>query len=373
MAEENGKTRREDERPVLTSHRIVTTRLELPYRTIARVILTVVLLWLLVDLWSILLLLIIGLLLTAALYPPVLWLERHGFSRGRAVAAIFFGLLALVALILVLAIPPIVEEGTQFAQNLPEYVQKSEGILQSRYPSVYQRLEDFAQRQAEQGLSFSLPVPQVISVGAGIVQGLSNTLIVLVMTAYLLTGGERIYRWSVRYLPDHLEARVRQTLPEISRTVSGYALGQLTLSTSFGIFTFIVLSATGVPQPVFLALMAAFMDAIPMIGVVIATIPAVLLALTQGWVQAVIVFAAYMIYQQIENYLIAPRVYGERLQISAFAILLAVLIGGELLGILGIFMALPLAAAVPAIERIWIAPLRAKARQEPSPAVGDDG
>jgi predicted PurR-regulated permease PerM len=334
------------------------TKIELPWRTVAKVLLTFVLIWLLFELWSILLLVIVGLLLTAALYPPVTWLERKGVTRGRAVALIFFGLLAFISLLLLLVIPPMIEDGAAFVEDLPEQVTRTQGLLQDRYPSIYERLEEFAQRQADEGISIPLPVPQVLSVGAGIISTLSNTLIVLVITAYLLTGGSRIYQWSVRYLPDKYETRVRETLPEISRTVSGYVAGQLALSTMFGVFTFVTLTLVGVQQALFLALVAAFMDAIPMVGVVLATVPAVLLALIEGWPEALIVFAAYMVYQQIENYILSPRIYGSQLQISSFAILMAVLIGGQLLGILGVLMALPIAAAIPAIERIWIEPLR---------------
>ncbi|MGH2562421.1 MAG: AI-2E family transporter [Thermomicrobiales bacterium] len=350
------------------------TKIELPWRTMARVILLLVLIWLLLELWSTLLLVIVGLLLTAALYPAVTWLEKRGLTRGRAVAVIFFGLLALVSLLLLLVIPPMVEEGADFVEDLPAQVERTQGLLQDRYPSVYTRLEEFAQRQAEEGVSIPLPVPQVLSVGAGIITGLSNILIVVVITAYLLTGGGRIYRWLVRYLPNHYETRVRQTLPEISRAVSGYVAGQLALCTLFGIFTLAVLSIVSVQQALFLALLAAIMDAIPMIGVVIATIPAVLMALVEGWVPALIVFTAYMLYQQLENYVLSPRIFGNRLQLSSFAILMAVLIGGQLLGILGIFLALPIAAAIPALERIWITPLREASMAESAvPAGGASG
>ncbi|MGH2534281.1 MAG: AI-2E family transporter [Thermomicrobiales bacterium] len=347
------------------------TEVELPWHTMARVILLLVIIWLLFELWSTLLLVIVGMLLAAALYPAVTWLEGRGLTRGRSVAVVFFGLLALTSLLLLLVIPPMIEESADFVEDLPSQVERTQGLLQDRYPSVYQRLEEFAQRQAEEGVSIPLPVPQVLSVGAGIITALSNTLIVLVITAYLLTGGGRIYQWSVRYLPDRYETKVRQTLPEISRTVSGYVAGQLALSTMFGTFTFITLTLVGVQQAAFLSLLAAFMAAIPMVGVVLATIPAVLLALVEGWPEALIIFAAYVLYQQVENYFFSPRIFGNRLQLSSFAILMAVLIGGQLLGVLGIFLALPLAAAIPAIERIWIEPLRtASIAESATPAAG---
>ena len=136
-------------------------------------------------------------------------------------------------------------------------------------------------------------------------------------------------------------------------------VGQLITSAMFGLFTSGVLTLVGVPQPVLLALLAALMDAIPIAGILIATVPAALLALTESWMAAAIVVAAYFAYQQVENYLIVPRVYRGTLQISSFAVLVAVLVGGQLLGILGVLLALPVAATLPVVERIW--------RGEPAP------
>jgi predicted PurR-regulated permease PerM len=229
--------------------------------------------------------------------------------------------------------------------------------LQDRYPSLYERLQNFAQQQSEGGtIAADLPLPQILSAGAGIVQAVSNTVIVMVITAYLLLDGARIYRWSVRYLPDKQEVKVRQAMPEISKVVSGYVVGQVITSLLFGIFTFIVLSIAGVPQPLFLALLAGILDAVPIVGVFIATIPAFLLALTVSVPAAIAVLIAYVVYQQIENYVIVPRVYRNTLQISSFAVLIAVVIGSELLGIIGVLIALPLAAAIPVVERVWIQP-----------------
>jgi predicted PurR-regulated permease PerM len=333
----------------------VIARIELPWRTVAKVILTIAILWLIVRLWSILLLLLIGMLLTAALNPAVVWLQKRGLGRSAAVSVVLLGLLAVFALFLLILIPPIVDETGKFIDDLPAQVERTQGLLQKRYPSLYERLQTFAQRQAEGGaIPLNLPVPRILSAGAGIVQGISNAVIALVITAYLLVDGARIYRWTVRYLPDDQEAKVRQALPEISQVVSGYVVGQVITSLLFGIFTFVVLSIAGVPQPLFLALLAAIFDAIPIVGVFIATIPAVLLALTVSVPTAIVVLVAYVVYQQVENYVIVPRVYRDTLRISSFAVLIAVIIGSELLGIIGVLIALPIAAALPVVERIWI-------------------
>ncbi|MFL5759632.1 MAG: AI-2E family transporter [Thermomicrobiales bacterium] len=315
--------------------------------------LTIILL--IVRLWSILLLFIIGLLLTAALSPAVDWFQRRGLRRGTAVSCVLLALLIGFVLTLLILIPPIVSETSIFIKNSPDYVAHTKGVLQDRYPSLYQRLINYADQKSANGeIPVNLPVPRILAAGAGVFQVISDTVVVFVITAYLLLDGQRIYKWSVRYLPDNQERKVRQAMPEISSVVSGYVVGQVLTSLLFGIYAFVVLSLAGVPQPLFLALLAGILDAVPIVGVFIATIPAVLLALTVSIPVAVIVVVAYVLYQQVENYVIVPRVYRGTLQISSFAVLVAVIIGSELLGIIGALMALPIAAAIPVVERIWI-------------------
>jgi predicted PurR-regulated permease PerM len=254
-----------------------------------------------------------------------------------------------------LLIPPLVDESKELYKRLPGLVERSEGLLQQRYPNLYQRLQEFADRQAEGGsLEIPFSLPDILSIGVGIASGIGDLFVALVMTAYLLLDGQRVYRWSVRYLPDSQEAKVRQAIPEISHVVSGYIAGQVLTSMMFGVFSFLLLTVLGVPQAIFLAVLAAIMDAVPIVGVAIATVPAALLAFTVSLTAAVIVVAAYIVYQQIENHIIVPKIYSDTLKISSFAVLVAVVIGGELLGIIGVLLALPIAAAIPVVERIWI-------------------
>ncbi|MEA2593828.1 MAG: hypothetical protein QOF01_297 [Thermomicrobiales bacterium] len=328
----------------------MTTRIELPFKTIARVILTLAFLWLLARIWNILLLLFIAVLLAAAVNPIIRRLQRQGVPRGGAVAIVFLALLATLAGILLLVIPPLIDEGRAFAADLPSYVEKTQRLLRDN-PDLYQRIQDAANRgSADPGVVFQ----GFLAFSSGLIAAISNTVIVLVMTIYILADGKRIYAWCMRYLPEKQEDKVSRALPEISRVVSGYVIGQLITSAMFGAFTFVVLTLVGVPQPLFLAILAAFADAIPIAGVLIATVPAVLLALTVSWPAAAIVLVAYIAYQQIENYIIVPRVYRDTLHVSSFAVLISVLIGGQLLGIIGVLLALPIAAAIPTIERIWI-------------------
>jgi predicted PurR-regulated permease PerM len=153
--------------------------------------------------------------------------------------------------------------------------------------------------------------------------------------------------------PGHAR-KLQRTFPAVARVVNGYVTGQAINSTLFGLFTLILLSALGVPSAAVLALIAAIGDAIPQVGVTLATIPAVLLALTQSVQTALIVLVAFAIYQMIENYVTSPRIFSQTLQLRPLVTLIAILIGGKLLGIVGVLLALPVAAAIPAITEIWL-------------------
>jgi len=338
-------------------HDRTITQIELPARTIVRVAAVFVLLWLLHQLWHILLLGMIALMLTAALDPPVRRLQARGIGRSWSVAIIMttvvVGLLGTVLIIL----SPVITEGQAFLKALPEQVDRLQGVLKDN-PQLYDRLRSAAENAT--GGGSAAVTGNVKQVTFSIINLITDTLVVLTFTIYFLLDGKRIYRWTVRYVPSRHRRKFDRTIPEVSRVVSGYVSGQLLTSLAFGIFSFAVLTAVGVPQPLFLALLAAVGDAIPIVGVTAVTIPTVLLALTISPSAAIIVLLAYLIYQQIENYFIVPRIYQSTLQISSFAVLLAVLVGSALLGIVGALLALPIAAAIPVVEDIWLedSPLR---------------
>jgi predicted PurR-regulated permease PerM len=343
------------------------TQFELPARTILRVILVLVLIWLANKLFHLMLLTVISLMFTAALYPLVRRLQARGFGRGPAVAMTMLTVLVVIVGGVSILLSPLITEGRAFINDLPDQVERLRGPLRDN-PEIYNRLQ-----QAVQDVT-SNPSDEVTGgvkeVTFSILNFLSDALIVLVFTTYFLLDGDRIYRWCVRYVPQRFRRKLDRSIPEVSAVVSGYVLGQLMTSLLFGTFAFIVLTLTDVPQPLFLALVAAVGDAIPIVGVTAATIPTVLIALTVSPTAAIIVLIAYIAYQQVENYLIVPRVYQTTLNISSFAVLVAVLVGSALLGIVGALLALPIAAAIPVIEDIWLEdhPIRNNLPDEPETA-----
>jgi predicted PurR-regulated permease PerM len=329
---------------------VVRARLEVPPRTIVTVAIGLLLIWLLVKLSAVLIQVFLALLLTAALDPLITRLERRGWTRTRAVAALLLGFLAVIAAVLALAIPPLVREGRQLAADLPDYVERARPYFKG-HPDAYAKLQDLVNRRAKDP---SLYLSHARSVGLGIGTVVTQLLLLVTMTAYLLVAdGERMLFWVFRYVPVNQRPKIRRALPEISHVVSAYLVGQLITSALFAGFAVATCLALGVPQAILLALLAFVADAIPIVGATLATVPAVLLALTVSPTKAAIVLALYVIYQQFENHVIVPRVYKNALQIPSFGVLVAVAIGAQLLGILGALIALPIAAAIPVVERIW--------------------
>lgn len=331
------------------------TKIEIPARTILVVIGTLVLIWLILQVWSIFLLVFLAFLLSLALLPPVRRIESGGVPRAAAIGIVFLVLIGLLAGFFFVIVPPLADQGQNFVNNAPEYLNRFERII-AQYPEVNKRYQEL-QNQTSEGGSVSLPVGQFLSLGQGLVRGIANFFFVLVLTFYLLLEGERTYRFLARYFTPRLRYRMRRAFPELTRVVSGFVIGQLITSLAFGLFAYIVLRIAGVPEPLLLAVIAGVMDAVPIVGVPIAMVPAVLLALTVSVPTTIAVLVAYIAYQQVENYLLVPRVYGNTLQVSSLSILVGVLVGGQLLGVIGIILSLPITAAIPVIERIWVEPV----------------
>ncbi len=352
-----------------------TVRIEIPLRTIIKVILTLVAIWLVLKVASIFLLLLLATIICLALLPVVRRLENRGLPRGLAIVTVISGLVGITAGFLWLIVPPLITQTQNLVDKAPEYVENFDDVL-DRYPSVRDQVDTYlgtsdedeeqaAPEVAQEAGSEAAPIPavdagtvqagasQVISISASIVGGIANVFFVLVLALYLLVEGERTWRYFARYMTPTLRYRFHRLGPQLTQVVSGYIIGQAIISTAFGVFSYIVLFILDIPQPLLLSLFSAVAVAIPIVGVPVATIAVMAIALSVSWQTSLIVFGVFMLYQQFENYILLPRVYGNTLQVSSLSILVGVLVGGQLLGVLGIILSLPLTASIPVIERIW--------------------
>lgn len=162
-------------------------------------------------------------------------------------------------------------------------------------------------------------------------------------------------KWLMAFFKPATRYKCEETMSELSPVIFSYVTGQFITSSCVLVFTFVVLTALKVPGAAMLALLAALLDVLPVLGFIISTVPALLLALSVSLTTAVSVLGLYVFFHCIENYLIIPRVYGKSLQVSALSVLLGLLAGSLLAGIPGAIAALPVVAAYPIVERIWLA------------------
>ena len=297
---------------------------------------------------SVLLLVFVAGFLAIGLDPAVAFLERKGLKRGLAVTAIFLvALLALVGFIAAV-VPPLVDQVSTFATELPEYIdslaERNDRIAEFvRDNDIADKLRD-AIDQAPTQISGSLGT--VVGVAGSVLGKLFNGLTVIVLMIYFSLSLSRLREGSLKLVPKSRRARVKELGDPILEKIGSYIAGNVAVSIIAGVVSFIFFAIVGVPYPVALALWVAIADLIPLVGATLGMVPALVVAFFISIPVGIAVAIFFLIYQQLENYVIVPRVMTKAIDISPAAVLLAALIGGSLLGFVGALMALPFAAAV---------------------------
>lgn len=300
-------------------------------------------LWALVNLLQIFLLVITAFIFMAALLPFVEWLCRHGFNRVVAVLLILLVVILSLGSVVAVVAPAMFVEFRDVHANLPKYAQDFEKLMSDF--GFHTDRWDLPERSKEIKWDELISGSQAVDFGQRVAVGVISGLTVAVLTAYLLVEAPRLRSFLFRFVPNGREPEAHHFLDALSRVVGGYVRGQLITSLVIGLFTTAVLLVMGVPNAVAFGVLAAFADIIPLIGAFIAVIPAVVAAFQESPTQALIVLAALLIYQQFEDRYLVPKIYGQTLNLPAIVVLVAVLVGGELMGIAGILLALPTAAA----------------------------
>jgi predicted PurR-regulated permease PerM len=331
----------------------VDLHIHLPTRTVVKVLLTLIVTWAGLRLWPQFVLLLISLLIAVALHPVVTALERRGLGRGAVVGLMTLAMCAVAALLITVVFTSLAEQLAKLVQDFPALRDRVDQRLPAHYPTLKRVVREIFALPSSPEIAAQLKRP--LALGTVALSGVVSIFFMLIVTIYLLLDGKRLYAWLIAYIPRVHRERMATTAEEVSGVVYAYVRGQAICSALFTVFAGIVLSVLGVPAVVPLAILAGACDVIPVVGVILATVPAVLLALTVSPATAGIVLACYIGYHVVESYFLVPRIYGQRLRLSTLAVLLALLVGTTLQGLIGAVLVLPLVAAYPIIERIWLA------------------
>jgi predicted PurR-regulated permease PerM len=318
-------------------------KIEVSYRGILAIGLALITLLALVRLWPIFILVVTAFIFMAALLPYVEWLVRHGVNRVVGVLIILLTVFAVVGSMVAIVAPAMVDEFRDLRSNLPQYASDFENFMQN-FGFNTDRW-DLPERAQEIKWNEIISGSQAVDYGQRIAFGLFSGFTVIVLTAYLLVDTRRLRDFLFRFVPEGKEPDAHHFLNALSRVVGGYVRGQLITSLIIGLFTTAVLLIMRVPNAVAFGVLAAFADIIPLVGAFIAIVPAVIAAFQESPTQAVVVLAALLVYQQFEDRFLVPKIYGQTLNLPSLVVLLAVLVGGELMGIAGVLLALPAAAA----------------------------
>jgi predicted PurR-regulated permease PerM len=318
-------------------------KIEVSYRGLFAIGVALICLWALVQLWQLLLLVITAFIFMTALLPYVDWLCRHGFNRIMAVLTILLAVLAGLGTVIAIVAPAMFDEFRDLRAHLPEYAQDFEDTM-SDFGFDTQRW-DLPERSREIEWDKIISGSQAVDFGQRVALGVLSGFTVAVLTAYLLVDTKRLRAFLFRFVPEGRERDAQHFLSALAQVVGGYVRGQLLTSLIIGVYTTAVLVSLQVPNSVAFGVLAAFADVIPLVGAFIAVIPAVLAAFQESPTKSFIVLGLLLAYQQFEDRFLVPKIYGQTLNLPAIVVLLAVLVGGELMGIAGILLALPAAAA----------------------------
>ncbi|MEA2508365.1 MAG: hypothetical protein QOG21_447 [Actinomycetota bacterium] len=308
---------------------------------------------------SILVLVLVAGFLAVGLDPAVRAIERFGLKRGAAVAALFVAIVLFIGGFLFAVIPPLVQQVTNFAAHLPAYVQDlahtnprvERFIVENNIPDKLRA----ATQNAPTLIGGSLAT--LVGVAGSVIGSVFKVLTVLVLTIYFVMSLQRIRTGTLRLIPLSRRERATALMDPMFEKVGGYVAGNLAISLIAGALAFIFLALTHVPFPVALALWVAIADLIPLVGATLGAVPSVIVAFVGSIPLGIATIVYFIVYQQAENYLIAPRVMTRTVDLSPAAVLLAALIGASLLGFVGALMAIPAAASLKLIMQEIVLPM----------------
>jgi predicted PurR-regulated permease PerM len=295
---------------------------------------------------QVLLLLALAVIIAVGLDPAVAWLHRHGMRRWMAVVAVIGFSLAVFAGFLGLAIPTVVTQASALAKELPHYLHtlNDKGTFLGKLNTKYHIVKGL-QRLINKGGSSAI-AGGVLGFGKIVLDLVAAVILVTIISIYLLADLPRVKRGLYQLAPASRRPRMVLLTDEIMTRIGGYVLGNLLTSFIAGFGTWVWCLALGIPYSLLLGVLVAFLDLIPVVGSTVGGIIVALVALTVSPTIAIATVAFYFVYRFLEDYLFTPRVMARTVQVPGLLTVVATVIGGTLLGIIGALIAIPVAAAI---------------------------
>ncbi|HEX8002672.1 MAG TPA: AI-2E family transporter [Mycobacteriales bacterium] len=293
---------------------------------------------------DVIVLIVISGFLAIGLNPAVEFLQRRRMRRSVAVAAVIGAVLLFFGGFVAAAVPPVARQATELQENVPDYARRARENATFRDLDEQFHIVDKITKAVNENAGAA--AGSALSVARGVLNVVFKTLTVLILTLYFLSSYPNIKRGAYRLIPRSRRARAGLIADEILSRVGGYVLGNLATSVVAGVCAFVFFILADVPYPVALAMLVAIFDLIPLVGATIAAVVCTAVAFFVSVQVGIISTVYFLLYQQVENFVVVPRVMKKTVDISPLATIVAALIGGTLLGVIGALLAIPVAAAI---------------------------
>ncbi|MET8004056.1 AI-2E family transporter [Nonomuraea glycinis] len=312
-----------------------------------------------VSLLNVIILVVVAMFLAVGLNPAVEALQRRRLSRQWAISIVFAGVIVAFVLFGLAVVPPVSQQLSDFVGAVPGYVTEL-----SQHPTLRQldanyqilpQLPSFVTRTLGPSLATG-----VVGAGLVVLEGAFTTVTLLVLMLYFLGSLQTIKDYLLRLVPSSRRERTGAITEEVLKGIGGYVAGNIFISLIAGVVTWIFLSIVGVQYALALALIVALTDLIPLVGATIGAAVVTGVALLGSLPAGIACAVFFVIYQQVENYLIYPRVMKRSVDVTPAVTVIAALFGGALLGIVGALLAIPVAAAIALIIREIVIPRQAQ-------------
>lgn len=319
----------------------------------------IVMLWVLFLIRNVLLLLYVSVILAIGFSPAVRWIERQRVGVGRrrfprwaAILLLYVGFLGSVAIILTIVVPPLVGQLTELGQQMPTYVDQLQNkLVRARLIEHRYTWSQLLQKVESPALAFT----GILGAVQSVLGAFAAVVTVLILPYYLLLEASSLQRALLQVVSPENRASVARVTGDVTLKVGAWLNGQILLGAVIGVTATIGLWIIGVPFPYVLGLIAGLGEFIPIVGPISAAVPAVLMGWTVSLKTAIFVAIYFAVQQFVENNFLVPRIMERQVGVSAVTILIALLIGGELLGIVGAVLAVPTAAIVQVLLQEFFA------------------
>lgn len=293
--------------------------------------------------------------------PVVIRLEKLGMRRRWAIITVMASLLTVLAILISAVLPPLASQAARFIKTAPLVMQTLNDIpLVANLDRQFDGAISNALSNAGEFLANSANWPSMVGgllqVGISIFNGFFGAIIVLILTLYFMASLDGFKRWTYSLVPSSRRQKFASIAEQISESVGRYVMGQVSIGVIQSIVVFILLSVLKVPYALVIAAFAFLLGLIPLVGTITAAVIASLVALSVSPNTAIIVAVFYLIYMQVEAYIISPRIMSRAVQVPGAVVVIGALAGGAILGVLGALVAIPVAASIMLILRQVVIP-----------------